>query len=120
LQAARKLGDALVVAVNSDSSVRKLKQAGRPIVPHNERAEVLSSLESVDYVVIFDEINPERVISEIRPNIHVKGGDYANKKIPESELVKSLGGKTVILDEVEGSSTTLIIERILSKFGGQL
>lgn len=117
LEKAKKLGDILIVGVNSDESVRILKGKGRPIMPEEERAEILDALECVDYVVIFYEINPENLIVQLKPDIHVKGGDYAMDEIPESKLVESFGGKTVILKEIEGKSTTNIIRRMLKLYG---
>ncbi len=115
LREAKKLGDILIVGINSDSSVRRLKGSPRPYVSELERAEVLASLESVDYVTIFSEMRPDNLLKIIKPKIHVKGGDYKMKDLPEAKLVKSLGGKVIIIPPVEGRSTTNIIERILSK-----
>ena len=117
LEEAKRLGDVLIVGINSDESVRTLKGKGRPIIPEEERAEILGALRCVDYVVIFCESNPENVITHIKPDIHVKGGDYTIDRIPEAKLVKSLGGKTVILQEVKGRSTTNIIQKIRSAYG---
>jgi len=113
LKEAKKLGDILIVGINGDESVKTLKGEGRPIIPEKERAEILSSIKWVDYVVIFYEINPESLITKIKPDIHVKGGDYMMDEIPESKLVKSLGGKTVIIKEIEKKSTSDIVQRIL-------
>ena len=117
LEEAKKLGDILIVGVNSDRATKELKGEGHPIVPEEERAEIISSLRCVDYVVIFNELNPERLIEEIKPDIHAKGGDYTIDKIPEVKLVESLGGKVVIVEEVRGRSTSNIIKKILSSFG---
>lgn len=117
LEEAKKLGDILIVGVNSDKSVRILKGKERPIMPEKERAEIVAALKYVDYVVIFYETNPENVIAQLKPDIHVKGGDYAKDEIPESKLVESLGGKTVILKEIEGKSTSSIIQKILKLYG---
>lgn len=114
LEEAKSLGDILIVGVNSDESVKILKGKSRPIIPENERAEILSALECVDYVVIFNETNPENLIAQLKPAIHVKGGDYVIDEIPESKLVESFGGKTVILNEIEGKSTSDIIQKILT------
>jgi rfaE bifunctional protein nucleotidyltransferase chain/domain len=113
LKEAKKMGDILIVGVNSDDSVKILKGKTHPIVPEKERAEILDSLECVDYVIIFNEINPENLISQLRPDIHVKGGNYQIEEIPEAKLVESFGGKTVILKEVKGKSTSNIIAKIL-------
>lgn len=112
LREAKKLGDILIVGINSDSSVRKLKGATRPYVSELERAEVLASLECVDYVTIFSEMRPDNLLKIIKPQIHVKGGDYKMKELPEAKLVKSMGGKVIIIPPVKGRSTTNIIEKI--------
>lgn len=117
LQAARKLGDHLVVAVNSDDSVRKLKGENRPLVPEDERAEMLSGLECVDYVVIFPELTPIELLSELKPNIHVKGGDYKLEQLVEREIVEKNGGKVVVGINVPGKSTTNFIEVICEQYG---
>ncbi|MGA9769059.1 MAG: D-glycero-beta-D-manno-heptose 1-phosphate adenylyltransferase [Blastocatellia bacterium] len=112
LSAARALGDALVVALNSDCSVRALKGAGRPILNEAERAEVMAALEAVDYVIIFDEETPRELISDLLPDVLVKGGDWAVDQIVGREEVERAGGKILSLPFVEGSSTTDIIKRI--------
>jgi glycerol-3-phosphate cytidylyltransferase len=112
LQAARELGDLLIVGLNSDDSVRKLKGPTRPLTPDNERAEILSALSCVDAVVIFPESTPEALISEIKPKVHVKGGDYHVDDLPEAKIVLSYGGDVVIIPYLEGKSTTNIIEKI--------
>lgn len=117
LDAARALGDCLVVAVNSDASVRRLKGAARPIVPHRERAEVLAALGCVDYVVLFNADTPRRVIDTLGPDILVKGGDWALEEIVGRETVERRGGKVVRIKVVPGTSTTHIIERILKQSG---
>lgn len=114
LEDAKNLGDILIVGVNSDESVKILKGKSRPIIPEKERAEILAALKCVDYVVIFNETNPENLIAQLKPAIHVKGGDYIIDQIPESKLVKSFGGKTVVLRYIEGKSTSDIIQRILT------
>ncbi|RKY83134.1 D-glycero-beta-D-manno-heptose 1-phosphate adenylyltransferase [candidate division KSB1 bacterium] len=112
LQKAKKLGDILIVAINSDDSVKKIKGKSRPIIPAEERSEVIAALECVDYVVIFHETLPNRVIETLKPDIHVKGGDYSVNELPEAKIVKSYGGKVIILDKIEGHSTSEIIRRI--------
>lgn len=115
LKAARALGDFLVVGVNSDSSVRLLKGPTRPIVPEQERAELLVALRCVDAVLIFDEATPELALGRLKPDIHCKGADYAppnGKPIPERALVESYGGQVRFLPILEGVSTTEIVERI--------
>ena len=118
LEETKKLGDVLIVGVNSDESVKALKGNGRPVVHDEERAEMLSALRFVDYVIIFHETTPEYLIEQLKPDIHVKGGDYTIEEIPESKLVESLGGKTVILKEIEGKSTSDIIQKIIRVQGG--
>lgn len=114
LQAARTLGDLLVVGINSDASTRRLKGETRPIVPEEERAELLAALACVDYVTIFDESTPEALLEVIRPALHTKGGDYQVDALPETAVVRRHGGDVVTLPYVEGRSTTDIIERILA------
>jgi D-beta-D-heptose 7-phosphate kinase / D-beta-D-heptose 1-phosphate adenosyltransferase len=111
LQAARKLGDCLIVCLNSDASVRALKGPDRPLTPQADRSRVLAALDCVDAVVIFDEPTPEAALSWLRPDIWVKGGDYADggPDLPEAELVRRWGGQTVIVPYVDGRSTTRTI-----------
>jgi D-beta-D-heptose 7-phosphate kinase/D-beta-D-heptose 1-phosphate adenosyltransferase len=115
LREAKKLGDILIVGLNSDPSVRALKGAPRPYVPELERAEILASLESVDYVVIFSEARPDNLIRAIQPDIHVKGGDYDICQLPERKVVEALGGKVVVIPPIEGRSTTNLVDKILGK-----
>lgn len=112
LQAARELCDLLVVGLNSDDSVRKLKGENRPFVPQDERAEILASLECVDYVTIFSEQTPIVLISQLKPNIHVKGGDYKIEQLPEREVVEANGGKVIVGLNVPGKSTTNLINTV--------
>jgi D-beta-D-heptose 7-phosphate kinase/D-beta-D-heptose 1-phosphate adenosyltransferase len=115
LRAACALGDVLVVGVNSDASVRRLKGPGRPILDAVERAELVASLECVAYVVVFDEDTPEECIRLLKPHVHCKGADYApphGKPIPEAMLVESYGGRVTFLPLVDGLSTTELIRRI--------
>ena len=116
LQAAKKLGDLLVVGINSDSSVRKLKGEKRPLIPENERAEMLSGLNCVDYVVIFPELEPISLLSELKPDIHVKGGDYTIEQVIERKVVEENGGKVIVGLNIAGKSTTNIIQTILDRF----
>ena len=116
LQAARQLGDVLVVAVNSDSSVRHLKGENRPLVPEDERAEMLAGLGCVDYVVIFPELTPIDLLSELKPNIHVKGGDYKLEQLVEREVVEANGGEVIVGLNVPGKSTTNLIEVICERY----
>jgi D-beta-D-heptose 7-phosphate kinase/D-beta-D-heptose 1-phosphate adenosyltransferase len=117
---ARALADVLIVAVNSDESVRILKGGDRPIVPEAERAELVAALQCVDYVTTFSETAPERLVAELRPDFYVKGGDWAKKDLPEAAIVEGYGGQVVIVPEVDGLSTTLLISRILRAPGVKL
>lgn len=114
LSEARALGDALVVALNSDRSVRALKGEGRPILNEQERAQIIGALEAVDYVIIFDEETPRKLIAALLPDVLVKGGDWPLDQIVGREEVEAAGGRVLSLPYVEGSSTTEIIERIKS------
>ncbi len=117
LRDAKKLGDVLILALNSDRSVRSIKGEKRPIVPENERAEVVASLASVDYVTIFDELTPLELIEFLQPDVIVKGGDWAEKDIVGAEAVRRWGGRVAIMPEIEGASTTNVIEKILQVYG---
>src|SRR5215510_3866466 len=112
LTQASELGDALVVAINSDRSVRELKGPDRPIFNEAERAEILAALRQVDYVVIFDDISPRSLIAQLLPDVLVKGGDYGLDEIHGREEVEAAGGKVISLPFVEGTSTTSLIDRI--------
>jgi D-glycero-beta-D-manno-heptose 1-phosphate adenylyltransferase len=112
LEKARSLGDALVVGVNSDRSVREMKGAGRPIMPERERAEILAALECVDGVVIFDGPTPLAIIAALLPDVLVKGGDWASDQIVGREEVEAAGGRVVSIPLVAGYSTTTILEKI--------
>lgn len=111
LQNAKKQGDILVVALNSDDSVKKLKGPQRPVQSENDRAEILAALACVDHTFIFTEDTPERVIKELKPDVLVKGGDWEISKIVGSEFVQSYGGKVLSLNFVDGKSTTNIIKK---------
>jgi D-beta-D-heptose 7-phosphate kinase/D-beta-D-heptose 1-phosphate adenosyltransferase len=110
LQAARALGDCLVVCLNSDDSVRRLKGSDRPLVRQEERAAVLRALRCVDAVVVFDEDTPEAVLERLRPDVWAKGGDYALDELPEARVLARWGGETAILPFVEDRSTTRLLE----------
>jgi D-beta-D-heptose 7-phosphate kinase/D-beta-D-heptose 1-phosphate adenosyltransferase len=112
LAQARALGDALLVAVNSDRSVRELKGPDRPLTNENDRAEILAALSAIDYVTIFDDISPRTLIAELLPDVLVKGGDYSLDQIHGREEVEAAGGQVVSLPFVKGASTTEIIDRI--------
>lgn len=114
LEQAGQLGDVLVVAVNSDASVARLKGSGRPVNPCEDRMSVLAALNDVDYVVEFDEDTPERLLRMIRPELYVKGGDYTPEMLEEAPLVRALGGEVRVLGYVPDRSTTAIIGRVKS------
>jgi rfaE bifunctional protein nucleotidyltransferase chain/domain len=115
LQQARALGDTLIVALNSDRSVRELKGPARPILQEQERAEVIAALACVDYVLIFDEPTPQRVIAALLPDVLVKGGDWSVESIVGREEVEAAGGQVLSLPFVDGVSTSDIIARVLAK-----
>jgi rfaE bifunctional protein nucleotidyltransferase chain/domain len=112
LEQARDLGDALVVGINSDASVRQLKGEYRPFIPQNERAEILAAFECVDAVVIFDELTPREIISALSPDVLVKGSDWAADKIIGREEVEAAGGRVELVALVPGSSTTETLRKI--------
>jgi D-beta-D-heptose 7-phosphate kinase/D-beta-D-heptose 1-phosphate adenosyltransferase len=112
LAAAHALGDALVVAINSDRTAHELKGAGRPLVNESERAEILAALRQVTYVTIFDDLSPRSLIATVLPDVLVKGGDYAPDEIHGREEVEAAGGRVVSLPFVEGASTTAIVEKM--------
>jgi D-glycero-beta-D-manno-heptose 1-phosphate adenylyltransferase len=114
LRLARTLGEALVVAVNSDRSVRELKGEDRPLTNQSDRTEILAALEVVDYVTIFDDVSPRSLIAELLPDVLVKGGDYSLDQIHGREEVEAAGGAVVSLPLVEGMSTTNILKKALS------
>ena len=112
LESARALGDCLIVGLNGDESVRRLKGAGRPVIPAGERAEILASLECVDAVVVFEDLTPQKVIAALLPDVLVKGGDWPGNQIVGREEVEAAGGRIVLVDTVPGYSTTEILKRI--------
>ena len=112
LAQARALGDALVVAINSDRAVRELKGPDRPVFDQAERAEILAALRQVDYVVVFDDVSPRSLISQLLPDVLVKGGDYQLDQIHGREEVEAAGGKVISLPFVDGASTSGLIERM--------
>ncbi len=112
LREAKKLGHLLIVAMNSDSSIKGIKGPNRPIVPETERAELLAALEMVNYVIIFPQPDPSQVIKEIGPNVLAKGGDWAKDEIVGRDTVEQLGGTTAVIPMLAGYSTTKIIEKI--------
>ncbi len=116
LNEAKRLGDFLIVAINSDSSVKKIKGEKRPIIDEKARAEIISALEFVDMVIIFSEETPYRLIKEIQPDILVKGGDWKEEEIVGADIVKERGGRVLTIPYVSGYSTTSIIEKIIHLF----
>lgn len=117
LAEARKLGDALLVAVNSDRSVRALKGPGRPLMPQDERAEILAALECVDYLTIFDDLTPQAVIARMLPQVLVKGGDWEPTEIVGRSEVEAAGGKVVSIPVVPGFSTSALIQAAAKNLG---
>ncbi len=116
LERVKSKGDLLIVAINSDRSVRLLKGRGRPLVPQSERARVLASLASVDYITIFNEPTPLSLIQALKPDVLVKGADWKEDHIVGSDVVKRSGGKVVTVQVVKGVSTTQIIKRIVKRY----
>jgi D-beta-D-heptose 7-phosphate kinase/D-beta-D-heptose 1-phosphate adenosyltransferase len=115
LTQARALGDALVVAINSDRTVRELKGPERPLFAQHERAEILAGLRDVDYVVVFDDISPRATIKELLPDVLVKGGDYQLNEIHGREEVEAAGGEVISLPFVPGASTTSVLQKMKRK-----
>jgi len=112
LEAARKCGDVLVVGVNSDASVAALKGPGRPILPAEGRAELVAAVESVDYVVIFEERTAAQILLDLRPDVHCKGTDYSQETVPERDVVKSYGGAIAIVGDAKHHSTRDLLAQI--------
>jgi len=115
LAEARRLGDTLLVAINSDKTVEALKGKGRPVTTQAERAEILAALRQVSYVMIFDDVSPRSLIAQLLPDVLVKGGDYNLDQIHGREEVEAAGGRVVSLPFVNGASTTSMIEKIKGK-----
>lgn len=118
LKGARDLGDILVVGLNSDASARRLKGKGRPILDEQARAALLSALACVDYVVIFEDDTVDRLLIELKPHFHCKGGDYTVESVPEKETVKNYGGSTSITGGAKVQSTRWLFEEIKRRYGG--
>lgn len=116
LQKAKEYGDILVVAINSDASIKAIKGNKRPLMPQKDRAAILAALACIDYVIIFEEHDPVRIISELIPDVLIKGGDYQLNEIKGSEIVISSGGKVLTIPEIKGKSTTKLIQTILEKY----
>jgi len=116
LQQARTFGDLLVLGLNSDASIRRLKGEKRPLIGEEERAHVLAALDCIDYVIIFDEDTPLRLIETLRPQVLVKGGDYTLEGVVGREVVESYGGRVELVTFVDGKSTSSVIEEILKRY----
>jgi rfaE bifunctional protein nucleotidyltransferase chain/domain len=116
LEAAKGLGDVLVVAVNSDEQVRKQKGAGRPLMPQDQRAEIVAALDAVDFVIIFEEPTVAELLLALKPDIHAKGTDYTEDTVPERDVVRSYGGRVAIAGDPKDHSSSQMIEKV----GGQL
>lgn len=112
LQDAARVADVLVVGVNGDASVRQLKGEGRPVMPENERAEIISAIRGVTYVTIFHEESPSRLLQTLRPDFQCKGTDYTADSVPEAEIVKAYGGKVVIVGDPKDHSTTAVLQKL--------
>lgn len=119
LQAAKQLGDVLIVALNSDSSVRRIKGRGRPLIEQSERAEILAALGCVDYVVTFDEDTVDQLVSRLKPHVHAKGTDYTEESVPEREAALAGGGRVAIVGDSKTHSTRDLISAIVREFGGK-
>jgi rfaE bifunctional protein nucleotidyltransferase chain/domain len=116
LAAARQLGDLLIVAVNADAAVRRLKGPGRPLMPAAERAEILAALAAVDHVVVFDDDTADGLVGRLRPDVHAKGTDYTRESVPEREAVRAAGGQVAIAGDAKDHSTRDLITLIVDRF----
>ncbi len=116
LKEAKKLGDVLIVAINSDSSTKHIKGPKRPLNKEKDRAEALASLECIDYVIIFNEKDPVKILEKIKPDIHVKGGDYKVNQIIEKGIVEKNNGKIILIPEIKGYSTTDLIKKVMDLY----
>ena len=112
LREAKKTADILVLALNSDASVKKIKGEKRPLVPQNDRAEIMAALEFIDFVTIFDETTPLELINLLKPDVLIKGGDWAEDKVVGRDEIKKWGGKLTLIPEIKGKSTTSIVDKI--------
>lgn len=120
LRQAKSQGDLLIVALNSDRSVKAIKGPSRPIIPELDRVELIAAMEMVDYVVVYDEADPYNLIAAIKPNVLAKGGDWSADKIVGADIVEHNGGRVAVIPYLQGSSTTEIIERIRQENGENL
>ena len=118
LAAARALGDVLIVGLNSDASVRRVKGPGRPLIPATERAEMLAALTAVDHVVVFEEDTADRLVALLQPAVHAKGTDYTPESVPERATVRAAGGEVAIAGDSKAHSTRDLIATVLARFGG--
>lgn len=116
LEKAKKLGDILIIAINSDNSVKQIKGPKRPLNKQDVRAEALAALQCIDYVLIFNETDPVKILSEIKPAVHVKGGDYDISQIIEKDIIEKNNGKIALIDEEKGFSTTNLINKIIEVY----
>lgn len=112
LEAAKALGDLLIVGINSDEQTRRLKGAGRPLMPQGQRAEIISSIEAVDFVTIFEEPTVEQLLLALKPDIHAKGTDYTEDSVPERDVVRSFGGRVAIVGDPKDHSSSQMIEKL--------
>ena len=112
LQDAKKEADVLVVGVNGDASVRELKGEGRPVMPAAERAEIIAAIDGVDYVTIFDERSPARLLGVLKPDVHCKGTDYTAESVPERDIVRAYGGRVAIVGDPKEHSTSELLKRM--------
>jgi rfaE bifunctional protein nucleotidyltransferase chain/domain len=117
LEGARALGDLLIVGVNGDAAVRRLKGPGRPLMPAGERAEILAALRVVDHVVVFEDDTADRLVAVLRPAVHAKGTDYTTESVPERAAVAAAGGRVAITGDAKQHSTRDVIADILARFG---
>jgi rfaE bifunctional protein nucleotidyltransferase chain/domain len=115
LSAAKALGDLLIVGINSDEQTRRLKGADRPLVPQEQRAEIIAALEPVDFVTVFDEPTVERLLLELKPDIHAKGSDYTEETVPERDVVRSYGGRVAIAGDPKNHSSSEMIKNVSSE-----
>ena len=116
LREAKKTADILVLALNSDSSVKKIKGEKRPLVPQEDRAEIMAALEFIDFVTIFDETTPLELINLLKPDVLIKGGDWAEDKVVGRDEIKKWGGKLTLIPEINGKSTTSIVDKIRREY----
>ena len=117
LRRAQELGDRLIVALNSDRSVKDIKGDNRPVLAETDRIELIGAMEMVDYVIVFDEPDPYKLIAAIKPNVLAKGGDWGAEKIVGADLVEQAGGRVAVIPYLKGFSTSAIIERIMKEYG---